>query len=103
MDNSRQEVAELMQKIDELSLIISERITQNELDELNPLINKRLKLLNELVPFFAATDIDKKKLLAYFMMLHQQNQLTVGAVTQELHSLKHTLNNIKNIKKYINV
>ena len=97
--NFNERAKEFSKKIEDLTLKIMDKISNDQLSEVGILIIQRLDCLTELVSS-VTTERDKAWLLSYLDAFQKSDQVIIQAVNKERDVVKHTLLNIEKIKAY---
>lgn len=92
---------DLINAIDNLSLLIKQKISGEELDSIDGLLNERLLNLTQLSALSSNLP-DKKMFLDYFVSVETANQEIRDMINQYRQKIYDTLLNIKNLKLYSN-
>lgn len=100
MSDSNLEIETLKKSIDVLSQTILEKIKNNDFDDINAPIMKRLELLNKMISLSSVVK-NKKEYQRYIRELHDQNLEMIHLVNKQYREIGSTLLNMSHLEKYL--
>jgi hypothetical protein len=90
-------IAEFMQKIEEMTNQINKLVTDGLFGEIEPVLIKRTQSIEDL---FKSAATDKEAMALYARLLHERNSTLKQQIEAERELVRKGLSNIENVRKY---